>query len=306
MPVVIALAACLVVGAQIGSILLQGKTVCLNDGCHVVEGLTIISPLFFNLLGLAYFVVLAAVLAFTANKGKPDAFLPSIFLLAGAGAEGALLSYQHFAVRTFCFYCLTVACFVLLLNLLQGWRQMIRAALVFGGVVLASSLLNFGPALLVSRAESLQAGVYAIRQGEENGNHYYLFLSATCPHCQKVLDALGRYPRCSVAINPISNEPPEFAADQLRKKPAFSPEVNRLLLALLDIREIPVLLEFSEKGYALYKGENNILPILAKECAAAPPLPPAAAGGNGLQGMSTQENPQEEGECTIDESCVGQ
>ncbi len=306
LPLVIALAACLVVGGQIASILLQGKTVCLNDGCQVVEALTLISPLFFNLLGLGYFLVLAAVLAFAGNKGEPDAFLPSILLLAGAGVEGALLSYQQFAVRTFCSYCLTIAGFILLLNLLHGWRQMLRAILVFGGVLLASSLLNFGPALLVSRAENLQAGVFAVRQGEENGNHYYLFLSATCPHCRKVLDALDRYPRCTVAINPISKQPPPTGTLNVLKKQAFSPEVNRLLLGLLDIKEIPVLLESSEKGYTLYKGENTILPVLARQCAAAPPQSPALPGGSGLQGMSTQESPQEEGECTIDESCVGQ
>lgn len=306
LPVVVALVASLLVGGQIASILLQGKTVCLNDGCQVVEKLTLISPLAVNLLGLGYFLLLAGFLAFAAKRGKPDAFLPSLLLLAGAGIEGVLLSYQLFAVRTFCFYCLTVACFVLLLNLLHGWRQTVRAALVFSGVVLASALLNFGPTLLVSRAETLQAGVYAVRQGEIKSSSYHLFLSATCPHCRKVLDALDRYPRCTVSINPISTAPPEVAGLQLQKQPAFSPEVNRLLLALLDIKEIPVLLESSEKGYALYKGENNILHVLEKECAASVRQPPAATSGQSFEGMSTQDGQQEEGECTIDESCVDQ
>lgn len=305
LPVILALVASLVIGGQIASILLQGKTVCLNGGCQVVEKLTLISPLSINLVGLGYFLVLAALLTFAAKKGKPDAFLPSLLLLAGAGIEGALLSYQQFAIRTFCSYCLTVGGFVLLLNLLHGWRQTARAALVFGGVVLASSQLNFGPALLESRNVTLQTGVSAVRPGEKSGNHYHLFVSATCPHCQKVLDALDRYPRCTVAINPISAALPEVAALQLRKTRSFSPEVNRLLLALLDIREIPVLLEFSEKGYALFKGENNILPILEKECSSPPGKLPAATDGQSLEGMSTQEG-QQEGECVIDESCVGQ
>ena len=47
----IALLASLVVGGQIASILLQGKSVCLNEGCQVVEQLTRVPPLFLNLLG---------------------------------------------------------------------------------------------------------------------------------------------------------------------------------------------------------------------------------------------------------------
>lgn len=305
LPAVVALVACLVIGAQIASILLQGKTICLNGACQIVEKLTLISPLFVNLLGFCYFLVLAAFLFFAARKGKPDSFIPSLLLLAGAAVEGALLSYQQFAVRTFCSYCLTVGGFVVLLNLLHGWRQIARAALVFGGVFLASSQLNFGPALLVSRAETLQAGVYAVRPGQKNDNHYHLFLSATCPHCQKVLEALDRYPRCSVAINPIGAAPPAIAALHLRKNLTYSPEVNRLLLALLDIKEIPVLLQYSEKGYVLYKGENEILPVLAQQCSKLPGEPPAA-GGQSFEGMSTQEGQQEEGECIIDESCTGQ
>lgn len=300
MPAVIALIASLVVCGQIASILLQGKAVCLNNGCRVVEALTLISPLWVNLLGLAYFVTLAVVLFFTGMGEKKDAFLPSLLLLAGAGAEGALLSYQQFAVRTFCSYCLLVAGFVVLLNLLLGWRQIIRATSAIVAVLLASALLNFGPALLLSQAESIKAGVYAVRQGDEAAGRYHLFLSATCPHCQTVLTALERLPRCTVSINPISEAVPKIAALKLKVRQDFSPEANLLLLSLLDIKEIPVLLESSESHYTLYKGEKSILQVLQAQCA---PLPSASYGGQTYEGMSTPLDTQEDGECTIDAEC---
>jgi len=302
-PTAIALAGCLVIGGQIVSILLQGKTVCLNQGCQVLEGLTRIPPLYFNLLGLGYFLTLAVVLAIAAKRGKAGAFLPSLLLLAGMGVEGALVSYQQFAVRTFCSYCLTVAGLILLLNLLQGWRHLVRAGLVFGGVVLAMSMLDFGSAMLLSRAETLQAGVYAVRPGKISGNRYHLIISATCPHCQNVLDALDRYPDCTVAINPISAKPPETATMNLQKKRGYLPEVNRLLLALLDIKEIPVMLEYSENGETLYKGEKDILRVLDRECATPVSPPRTDTYGRSTDGMSTQEPPQDAGECTIEESC---
>lgn len=300
--VVIALTASLVVGGQIASILLRGETVCPNGGCQVVEELTSISPLFFNLLGLGYFLVVAGVVSFASRMGKKDAFFPSLLLLAGAGVEGALLSYQQFAVRTFCSYCLIVAGFVLLLNLLQGFRQVARAALVFGSVVLASSLLNFGPALLLSRAESVQAGVYAERQGDAAAGRFYLFLSSSCPHCRTVLASLDRFPRCTVAINPISATPPDVSSLPIKTRQKFSPEANRLLLTLLDIKEIPVLLEYTDKDnlYTLHIGEKSILQTLQAQCA---PLPSTVSRAKSYEGMSTPLDGQEEGECTIDEEC---
>ncbi len=302
---VIALVASLVVGGQIASILLQGKTVCLNDGCQVVEGLTLISPLAVNLLGLGYFLILAGFWPLPLRGENPMPSLPSLLLLAGAGIEGVLLSYQQFAVRTFCSYCLTVAGFVLLLNLLHGLAADGQGRLVFGGVVLASALLNFGPALLVSRAETLQAGVYAVRQGEIKSSSYHLFLSATCPHCQKVLDALGPVSPLHGFDQSDQHAPPEIAALNSRNNRIFHPKSTACCWPCSTSRRSRYCWNLRKRATPYIKGKT----ISCRSCRKSAPLvrlPPAATGGQSFEGMSTQDGQQEEGECTIDESCVDQ
>lgn len=296
----LALLAGLVVGGQVVSILLRGETVCLNEGCQVVESLTTVSPLFFNLLGFGYFLLLAVILSFSWNRGRGLAIFSSLLLLAGAGAEGMLLSFQMYAVRTFCSYCLIIASFVLLLNLLLGWRQIFGAVAAFGGALAVSSLLNFGPALLTSRAQTLETGVYAVRQGEAGGHIYRLYLSATCPHCKIILAALPQYPRCTITINPVTADPPEVVSLGLAAQ-RFSPEINRLMLELFAIRDIPVLLEVSGNRYTFHEGEGDILRVLEENCVASPASHPAQQSS--IDGMSLPEQDNKEGECTIDEVC---
>ena len=78
--VIVALLAGLVVGGQVGSIVWRGETVCLNEGYRVVEGLTLIRPLYFNLLGLGYFLFLAGLLFFQRKWGNGEAIFASLLL----------------------------------------------------------------------------------------------------------------------------------------------------------------------------------------------------------------------------------
>jgi uncharacterized membrane protein len=297
-----ALLASLVVGGQIVSILLQGKTSCLNEGCEVAEQLIRISPLSFNLLGLVYFQTLFWVFFFAGKSGKKEVFLPSLLLLAGLGVEGVLLSYQMFAVLAFCSYCLIIAGLVVLLNILLGWRQIFSGAVVFSAVLTASSLLNFGPALLLSRSETLDAGVYAVRPGVEEQGRYYLFLSATCPHCQTVLEALPQYPGCTVFINPVTSASPDLSSMQVELRGKFSSEVSRLFLALLDLKEIPMLLEDSGQSYTLYRGEQDILHVLKEKCSGF--MQGHNEDSQKYEGMSLPDEGEGEGECGIETECV--
>lgn len=300
LPLLIALLGTLIVGGQIVSILLRGKTACLKEGCEVVEQLTRISPLAFNLLGFGYFLVLFWVFLFTGKSGKREVFLSSFLLLAGLGVEGVLLSYQVFAVLTFCSYCLVIAGLVILLNILLGWRQIFSGAVVFFAVLTASSLLNFGPALLLSKSETLEAGVYAVRTGEEEKGRYFLFLSATCPHCQTVLEALPQYPACTVFINPVTSASPDLSSIHVELRGRFSSEVSRLFLALLDLKEIPVLLEDSGQSYTLYRGEQDILQVLKEKCSAFMQAP--NEDSQKYEGMSIPD--EGEGECGIETECI--
>ena len=58
----IILLACLVIAVQMCMIIFRGDAVCLNEGCKIVERLTTISPFYFNMIGLVYFVILLMVI----------------------------------------------------------------------------------------------------------------------------------------------------------------------------------------------------------------------------------------------------
>jgi len=128
-PVTVALLGALGAAVQSLMLLVQGKAICLNEGCRVVEGLTRVSPLYVNLAGLGFFVAVA-VLAWRAPGPTTGRRLLGAMLLAGIGAEGVLFGYQTFVAKAFCSWCLAVFALVVVLNLLAGPRQALRAAAV--------------------------------------------------------------------------------------------------------------------------------------------------------------------------------
>ncbi|MEW6218722.1 MAG: hypothetical protein AB1634_04195 [Thermodesulfobacteriota bacterium] len=286
--VALALTAILVVGSQVAIIAAQGEALCLNTGCRIVEGLTAISPLAFNLLGLAYF---AAVLGLARMGAGWAGELLGPLLFAGAAVEGVLTAYQGLAVGVWCSYCLLVAGLVVLLNLSQGWRHALAAAFVLAAPVAIMAALSFGPGLTMARLGAVP-GVAAVRPAAAGRPQADLFVAASCPHCEKLLQDLPAFPDCTIQLRPV---------DQLAALPAglaaagpWQPEGNRLLLALLGVETVPALLVQEEEGIRLLKGRPRIEAWLAAAC-----QPPPAAGEAGQSLMDLDED----GECPVAVEC---
>ena len=113
----LALSASLIIIGQIVFILANGSAVCPNSGCELVEQLTALSPLYFNLLGLLFFQIVYWSLRFSKNRPLNDFDFSGLLLLAGLAVEGVLLAYQLFVARVVCSYCLLIFLFVIILNL---------------------------------------------------------------------------------------------------------------------------------------------------------------------------------------------
>src|SRR5512133_470578 len=91
----IALLARLLIAVQMGYILYQGSPYCLNDGCKVVEQLTRVSPLVFNLVGLFFFQAVYWGLRSSRYELRQVPQVIKTLLFAALAVEGVLLSFQY-------------------------------------------------------------------------------------------------------------------------------------------------------------------------------------------------------------------
>ncbi|MDD2462836.1 MAG: hypothetical protein PHI97_02460 [Desulfobulbus sp.] len=195
-----ALLASLLVAVQIAILLLGKEGLCLSQGCQVVDQLTRVSPLLFNIAGLFYFQVV-----FWGTRVKREdtsrSQLLRLLLLAGLAAEGVLVGFQQIIAGAFCAYCLIVLGFIILLNLLAGLKQLLAGAFVFGVVLLAFSSLEFqnNP----KNPQTFHEGVFARRTNPSSATKVYLFYSSTCAHCQRVLEVMAPKKAISMHFNPI-------------------------------------------------------------------------------------------------------
>jgi uncharacterized membrane protein len=269
----IAFGGVVLVGAQIGVLLTRGEALCFSDGCRVVESLTRIPPLFFNLIGFGWFAATAAVLRRAVRRPWYDVDWPRVLLLGGLAVEGVLFGYQLFVARAFCAYCLTIFAVVVALNLLAGRDQVLRAGAVFGSMLLMFSLLRFG----VSRPEAaagtraLDAGTYAVRRCSDPAKQLYLIFSSKCPHCQDVIRTLENCNSCNFHFNPIDRLG-SFELAGIELSASYQPEVNQNLLSLLGIEEVPVLLAVGPEGISVIKGQQAITGFIKEECFRTAPV----------------------------------
>jgi hypothetical protein len=248
----------------------SGKAFCLNEGCRVIEGLTRVPPLFINLAGLAFFVA-AAALGQLAPAVRPARRLLALLLLAGIAAEGVLFSYQFFVAKAFCAWCLAVFALVVLLNLLAGARQALGAAAVFAASLAAFSALSFGVIPPPAGGRALDGGTYGVRRCAAPAKQVYLVFSSTCPHCAEVLRALESCNSCNFHFNPI-DQIAGLDLPGVERLASYDPGVNRGLLALLGIEEVPVLLAPGPEGVSVIRGEKRILAYIRAECFRAAPV----------------------------------
>jgi len=295
----VALLACGVIALQVAIIAIKGEALCLNEGCGIVEQLTTIPSLFFNLLGLVYFL---AVFFFCRWCRPAPAFdWLRLLLLVGLTAEGVLVGYQVFVAQTLCSYCLVIFSFIVLLNILYGRYQLLMGGALFLAVLASFALLNFGPALLTLQNQSLASGTFAVKRCVEPAKKLYFFFSAECPHCQSVLKALENCNSCEFHFNPIDRIQ-SLAIPELEYSSAYNPALNRLILALLQIQTIPVLLVQHQDGLNFIKGEQSIIRFISQACFREDPIL--------YMDSSQYEEPEDisvydeqEGDCTIQVEC---
>jgi hypothetical protein len=269
-PVALALVGALGAAIQAALLFGRGTAICLNEGCRVIEGLTRVPPLFINLAGFGFFLM-AAALGWRAPESRSVRRLLGLLLLAGIAAEGVLFGYQAFVAKAFCSWCLAVFALVALLNLLAGVRQALGAAAVFGASLAAFSVLSFGVIQPAAGGRALDGGTYGVRRCAAPAKQVYLVFSSTCPHCAEVLRTLESCNSCNFHFNPI-DQIAGLDLPGVERSASYDPGVNRGLLALLGIEEVPVLLVPGPEGMSVIRGEKRILAYIGAECFRATPV----------------------------------
>jgi len=262
---IIALIASLITAIQAVTGLIYGSTICPNEGCKVVEGLTTVSPLYLNFMGLIFFQFVFWGLRFQKNKSKQPVDLLAIALITGLVFDSVLLAYQLFVARTFCAYCLLIFAIVLTLNLLYGKRQMAAGIAVAAVTIFSFSVLAFIPTGGLSHTEPLKKAAYGVKSCSAPTKEIYLIFSSNCPYCENVLQTLSNCNSCDLYLNPI-DDIKSISNIELEPNSEFAPEINRLILSVMGIDTVPVLVVKSDDGYRFIKGESKIVNYVQHAC----------------------------------------
>ncbi len=240
------------------------KGLCFNDGCEIVDSLTNVSPLVFNIAGFLFFQTLFWLFLRGRRGSEYWHKLARLLLLAGLAAEAVLVFFQHSIATAFCSYCLVVFAIIALLNLCCGLRQLVRGVVIFVAVLAACLSLQFAPHSIAG-GKSLDSGSLAMVNGKKDEGRLYLFFSASCSHCEKVIAAIGAENICTIRFNPIEKIE-NFSIADMVKFADYNPQVNRSFLQSLSINEVPVLLVKAENETQVLKGEKRIRDYLEKTC----------------------------------------
>jgi uncharacterized membrane protein len=293
------LMASLLTAAQILLILLRGDGMCFNEGCRIVDSLTTVPPLVFNLAGFLYFQsIFWGLLLDRKHPGWPFTTV-RVLALAGMASEGVLVSFQYFISETFCSYCLVIGLFILLLNISFGPKQIASGVLIFAVVVLAFAGLQF-KAPEASEDISLERGTYGLRPADRAGAELSLFFSSTCRHCENIIELLKTRKSCAVRFQPI-DEIYGLDFPGLERAPVYSASVNRNFLKALGIEEIPVLVAKDAGGIRILKGEQPIREYLDLNCQAAPS--PADSATSESSPVSGGFLPLQDDACSVSKDC---
>lgn len=296
---VLSLMASLLTAAQILLILLRGDGMCFNEGCKIVDSLTTVPPLVFNLAGFLYFQgIFWGLLLDRRYPGWP-LMTARVLALAGMATEGVLVSFQYFISETFCSYCLVIALFILLLNVSFGLKQIASGLLVFAVVVLAFAGLQFKGSG-ASEDIALERGTYGLRPADRAGTELSLFFSSTCRHCENIIELLKTRKSCAVRFQPI-DEIYGLNFPGLERAPVYSARVNRNFLKALGIEEIPVLVAKDAGGIRILKGEQPIREYLDLNCQA--PTPPASSATSESSPISGGFQPLQDDACSVSKDC---
>ncbi len=260
---IVAFLASVLTGVQALLIVAGREGICLNEGCEIVDSFPKLPPLYFNIVGCFFFLVLF----WCFLKGRKGSEywhqFAKLLLLAGLAGEAVLFFFQYSIVTAFCSYCLIISSIILLLNILCGVRQLFTSVIIFVAVFSMLSTLELRG--VSSQNMSLDTGSYA-RVGEEiEGSEMYLFFSETCEHCENVISTISEDNRCDIRFNPIDRID-HFPLPGSRQLSDYDPTVNTLFLKSLDIKEIPVLVAREQERIVVIGGEGRIKKYLNDEC----------------------------------------
>lgn len=260
---IIAFLASILTAVQIFLIYTNGKGLCFNSGCEIVDSLTTVSPFFINIAGLVFFQTLFWCLLWGRNGSEYWHRFVRLLLLAGLAVEAVFIFFQYSIVSVFCTYCLVVFSIILLLNILCGLRQIFNGAVLFFAVIVSCFSLQFGAANGSGR--SLDRGSIAMVAGERGGAKLYLFFSSTCGHCEQVIDTLREENICTLRFNPVERiDDFSFPGSEVYRE--YDPTVNFNFMKSLSIHEVPVLVAREEQSSLVLKGEVRIRQYLDENC----------------------------------------
>ena len=291
----VSLAGMALTAAQIVYSSIHGEILCLNEGCQIVERLTRVPPVLFNLAGALYFTGIFWFLWRGRDGQRRWLNLARLLLLAGMAAEGVLVAFQHYISEAFCSYCLVIFGCILLLNILAGARQLLLASTAFAAVLLAFSSLQFKA---VGDGATLAAGSMAEIGRKGTSAQLYLFFSSSCPHCEEVIATLDAGMTCNIRFNPVEKVG-ALRLPGVLALPSYQTEVNGAFLKSLAIEEIPVLLAESGREMTILRGKQRILAYIAENCRKAT-VPDATSGTSPARPSADLKYGQP---ATQDESC---
>ena len=298
---VLALIASLLAAVQVIFGLIAGSIICVNEGCHIVESLTVISPIYLNILGFIFFQMIFWSSRYLNHKLLQQIDFLGILLISGLTLSLSLLAYQIFLVHAFCVYCILIYIFVFILNLLHGRKQIITGGAVLAAIFFSFSILNFVPTEALSKFYSLKNAAYGVKSCASPTKEIYLIFSSDCSHCKEVLQELDHCNSCDFYLNPI-DKIDLFNHEDLKLNPNYSPDFNRLILKIFGIDTVPVLISKSKEGYRFIKGEKKILDYVRYACFTHDRVlyfdDSLSSGQEGITAIT-----EEDGECSIEIDC---
>ncbi|THB75060.1 MAG: hypothetical protein D6B25_12545 [Desulfobulbaceae bacterium] len=252
----------IITGIQALLILLQGNGICLNEGCEIVDNLTLVDPLYFNSAGCLFFLVALFSLQRARHGSEGWRGFASLILLAALGAEAVLFCFQYFVVDTFCSYCLIILALVVLTNFFVGIKQIFRGLVIFLAVTIAFASLNFSKG---AGSGTLDSGVMARVLNNESEPQLSLFFSSSCKHCENILSLIENELTCSINFNPIDRID-NFSFPGIVVSKEYKPDHNIRLLQHLGLQEVPVLIATEANTQTVISGEQGIVAYLQSRC----------------------------------------
>lgn len=261
---IISLLAALLTAVQVYLLSRGEQAICLNDGCAVVDSLTKVSPLWFNLAGFCFFLTLFWL--FIQGKRRREHLLKiaRLLLLAALAAEAVLVFFQYAVAQVFCSYCLIIFAVVVLLNLCCGLRQILRGVVIYSAVLITCHSLQFA-APPAGRSTDLHSGSMAVLHKASGTETLYLFFSSACPHCENVLKSLEDGYTCNLRFNPLERID-NFTVKNAERLKTYDPSINLAFLKGVSVQEVPLLFVGGGEEMRLLKGEKRIVDYLRKTC----------------------------------------